>query len=96
MPGNIGPTEILIVLAVVLVVFGAKRLPELGANLGRGLREFKGGIVGESEHPAEEDGDSSSGGALPVGSTGTKSSDAELGSASTAAVGANPESNQDR
>ena len=41
MPGNIGPLEIIIVLIIALVVFGPKRLPELGSSLGRGIREFK-------------------------------------------------------
>jgi sec-independent protein translocase protein TatA len=41
---NIGPLEIAIVLVVVLVIFGPKRLPELGKSMGRGIREFKGSI----------------------------------------------------
>jgi sec-independent protein translocase protein TatA len=39
--GNLGFTEILIILLVVLLLFGAKRLPEVGASLGKGIREFK-------------------------------------------------------
>ncbi len=39
--GNLGFTEIMIILLVVLLVFGAKRLPEMGASIGKGLREFK-------------------------------------------------------
>ncbi len=39
--GNLGFTEILIILAVVLLLFGAKRLPEVGASIGKGIREFK-------------------------------------------------------
>ena len=41
---NIGPLEIGILLIVVLVVFGPKKLPELGKSLGRGINEFKGTI----------------------------------------------------
>jgi sec-independent protein translocase protein TatA len=41
---NIGPTEIIIVLVLALLVLGPKRLPETGRSLGRGLREFKDGI----------------------------------------------------
>lgn len=41
MPFNLGMSELLIVLAIVLVVFGAKRLPEIGASMGKGIREFK-------------------------------------------------------
>jgi sec-independent protein translocase protein TatA len=49
---NVGPLEILLVLIVALVVFGPKRLPDLGHSLGKGIREFKGSISGESEEPA--------------------------------------------
>jgi sec-independent protein translocase protein TatA len=45
---NIGPLEILIVLIIALVVFGPKRLPELGKSLGRGINEFRGTIGGET------------------------------------------------
>jgi sec-independent protein translocase protein TatA len=41
MIGSIGPLEIGIVLVVALLVFGPKRLPELGGSVGRGIREFK-------------------------------------------------------
>jgi sec-independent protein translocase protein TatA len=49
MPGNIGPLEIGIVLVIVLIIFGPKRLPELGQSLGRGIREFKGSITGDHD-----------------------------------------------
>ena len=39
--GNIGPTELIFLLVFLLLIFGAKRLPELGSGLGRGIREFK-------------------------------------------------------
>ena len=45
---NIGPLEIAIVLIIALVVFGPKRLPELGKSLGKGIREFRGSVSGES------------------------------------------------
>jgi sec-independent protein translocase protein TatA len=41
MPFNLGPVEMIFVLVVLLLVFGAKRLPELGSGLGKGIREFK-------------------------------------------------------
>lgn len=49
MPGNIGLPEIAIVLVIALLVFGPKRLPELGQSLGRGIREFKGSISGDND-----------------------------------------------
>jgi sec-independent protein translocase protein TatA len=42
--GNIGPLELLMILVIVLVIFGAKRVPEIGASIGRGIREFKRNI----------------------------------------------------
>ena len=41
---NVGPLEIAIVLVIALIVFGPKRLPELGKSMGRGIREFKGSL----------------------------------------------------
>jgi sec-independent protein translocase protein TatA len=54
MPGNIGPLEIAIVLIIALLVFGPKRLPELGKSLGKGIREFKGSISGEHDDEPDE------------------------------------------
>lgn len=53
MLGNIGPLEIIVVLIIALVVFGPKRLPELGRSLGRGIREFRGSVTGE--HDSEDE-----------------------------------------
>jgi sec-independent protein translocase protein TatA len=39
--GNIGPTELIFLLVFLLLIFGARRLPELGSGLGKGIREFK-------------------------------------------------------
>jgi sec-independent protein translocase protein TatA len=49
MPGWIGPWELLILLLVVLLVFGPKRLPEMGRSVGKGLREFKQSVSGRDE-----------------------------------------------
>ena len=54
---NIGPLEIAVVLIVVLLVFGPKRLPDLGRSLGSGMRQFKDAIGGEKYDagvPAED------------------------------------------
>ena len=42
--GNFGFTELLMVLVIVLVLFGARRVPEIGASIGKGIREFKRNI----------------------------------------------------
>lgn len=55
MPGNIGLPEIAIVLVIALLVFGPKRLPELGQSLGRGIREFKGSISGENDKDDDDE-----------------------------------------
>jgi sec-independent protein translocase protein TatA len=44
---NVGPLELAIVLIIALIVFGPKRLPELGRSLGRGIREFRGSVSGD-------------------------------------------------
>lgn len=45
--GGLGPWELLIVLAIVLVVFGAGKLPAIGGSLGQAMRNFKKGVKGE-------------------------------------------------
>jgi sec-independent protein translocase protein TatA len=45
---NIGPLEIGIVLIVALIIMGPKKLPDMGRSLGKGMREFKGAISGDS------------------------------------------------
>ncbi|HUE77457.1 MAG TPA: twin-arginine translocase TatA/TatE family subunit [Longimicrobiales bacterium] len=54
--GSVGIWEVILILAVLLLVFGAKRLPEIGSALGKGIREFKGSIreiEGEIKRPEE-------------------------------------------
>ncbi len=51
MLGNIGPLEIVVVLIIALIVFGPKRLPELGSSLGKGIRGFKGSLSGDDDEP---------------------------------------------
>jgi len=59
MLGNIGPLEIVVVLIIALIVFGPKRLPELGRSLGRGIREFRGSLGGDNDDEDEDDRTSS-------------------------------------
>jgi len=54
MLGNIGPLEIIVVLIIALIVFGPKRLPELGSSLGKGIREFRSTVTGEKDDDEEE------------------------------------------
>ncbi len=42
--GGLGPGELVLIFLVVLLLFGAKRLPEIGSSLGKGIREFKGSL----------------------------------------------------
>jgi sec-independent protein translocase protein TatA len=57
-----GGTELLIILAIILLFFGAKRVPELGRSLGKSIREFRVGASGadekdEAKQPPEEEGE---------------------------------------
>ena len=47
---NIGPLEIVMVLVVALLIFGPKRLPDLGRSLGQGMREFKGSLSDKTHY----------------------------------------------
>jgi len=55
--GGIGLPEVLLVLAIVLIIFGPKRLPALGRSLGSGMRNFKESISGKDKGEDEEDDD---------------------------------------
>jgi sec-independent protein translocase protein TatA len=61
--GDIGPSEIVLLLLVALLLFGGKRLPEIGRSLGSGMREFKDSIAGitrgEHAHDSSPDEPSS-------------------------------------
>ncbi len=52
---SIGPTELIIVLVIVLLIFGPKRLPGLGRQLGSGMREFKDSISGKGGRDEDDD-----------------------------------------
>lgn len=50
---GLGTTEMVIILVLVLIIFGAGKLPQVGGALGKGLREFKGGMSGAEESTEE-------------------------------------------
>src|SRR3954464_15825705 len=54
---NIGPMELIIVLVIVLLIFGPKRLPGLGKQIGTGMREFKDSISGKDRDDDDDDDD---------------------------------------
>jgi sec-independent protein translocase protein TatA len=52
---NVGPMELVLVLAIALIVLGPKKLPEVGRSLGKGLREFKDSVSGATVHEDEDE-----------------------------------------
>jgi sec-independent protein translocase protein TatA len=76
--GNLGPLELFIILVIVLVLFGARRVPEIGASLGKGIREFKRSI-NDVQRQVTEPEDERRVDRLPVGEPAvrTQSSDQE-------------------
>jgi sec-independent protein translocase protein TatA len=64
MPFGIGPLELVIVLVIILVIFGPKRLPQAGRALGQGLREFKDSVTGKDKD-SDSDSDSAEPSELP-------------------------------
>ena len=55
MPFNLGPGELLLILAIALVVLGPKKLPEAGRALGRGMREFKQSLSNVSSRDEDDE-----------------------------------------
>ena len=58
--GPLGIPEILIILLVIMLIFGARRLPEIGSSLGRGIRTFKSALTGEDDKTREDNQQASS------------------------------------
>jgi len=54
-PFNVGPLELIIVLAIALIVLGPKKLPEFGRSIGSGMREFKDSLTTSTQRDEEED-----------------------------------------
>jgi sec-independent protein translocase protein TatA len=73
MPAGIGPLELVIVLVIVLLIFGPKRLPGLGRQLGSGMREFKDSVTGKSRNDDDDD----EGDVDPTGRPALKAAEAE-------------------
>jgi sec-independent protein translocase protein TatA len=68
---NIGPLEIAALLLLALLLFGAKRLPEIGRSLGTGMREFKDSVTGSSKPEPTQTSQ------LPVGTQDTTAAPAQ-------------------
>ena len=51
--GTLGPTELLLIFAIVMLLFGARKLPEVGRGLGRGIQNFKDAMRGGSDNSDE-------------------------------------------
>jgi sec-independent protein translocase protein TatA len=54
-PFNVGPLELIIVLAIALIVLGPKKLPEFGKSIGSGMREFKDSLTAGSSRDEDDD-----------------------------------------
>ena len=52
---QVGPMELIVVLAIALIVLGPKKLPEVGRSIGKGMREFKESLNGETDRDDEEE-----------------------------------------
>jgi sec-independent protein translocase protein TatA len=52
---NVGPLELIVILAIALIVLGPKKLPEVGRSIGKGMREFKDGLSGDNDRREEDE-----------------------------------------
>jgi sec-independent protein translocase protein TatA len=57
--GPVGPTELILIVLIIIIIFGARRLPELGKSLGEGIKNFKRSISGKEEKGKETQEDKS-------------------------------------
>ena len=57
MPFNLGPTELILGLVIVLIIFGAGKLPEIGGAMGKAIREFRGSVSSKDEEAKALEGD---------------------------------------
>ena len=54
---NVGPWELVLLVVVLLLVFGSRRLPEIGRSVGKGMREFKNSVTGKDEQQELDSGE---------------------------------------
>ncbi len=52
---NVGPLELVVILAIALIVLGPKKLPEVGRSIGKGMREFKDSLNSDSSHEDDDE-----------------------------------------
>jgi sec-independent protein translocase protein TatA len=52
---NVGPMELIVILAIALIVLGPKKLPEVGKSLGKGMREFKDSLAGDTDRRDDDE-----------------------------------------
>jgi sec-independent protein translocase protein TatA len=53
--GTLGPQELILILLIVVIIFGAKKLPDLGRSLGEGIKNFKGSVSGKDKDKDKDD-----------------------------------------
>ncbi len=53
--GTLGPQELILILLIVVIIFGAKKLPDLGKSLGEGIKNFKGSVSGKDKDKDKDD-----------------------------------------
>jgi sec-independent protein translocase protein TatA len=52
---NVGPLELIVILAIALIVLGPKKLPEVGRSIGKGMREFRESLSGDSDRRDDDE-----------------------------------------
>jgi sec-independent protein translocase protein TatA len=52
---NVGPLELIVILAIALIVLGPKKLPEVGRSIGKGMREFRDSLSGDNERRDDDE-----------------------------------------
>lgn len=80
---TLGPMELFLILAIVLLLFGAAKLPQIGRGLGEGIRDFRKGLSDDEKAAAEDEGRRPGESTLPRDAGGTTTSDAEAKKVST-------------